>query len=1016
MKKSTYIRTFASVLAIILSALTILSSCTFGTQPQPGTSEAQENTSASLPGTESTSVEISIADDSGATEPSTDVTDPATETATDTTQETENTEPGTELTEETVNTPEDTTSEPPSEDTTAEITDTTSEQTSEELTTEETTAEETTAAETQHVHLFGGWTTVRAAACETTGLEKRTCDCGVSETRTIKATGHTKVYDWNTPATCLNSGISTGSHCSVCGKVIEPQEVIPALGHSFGTNNKCVRCGLLDPDLGTLLYYENFESYSASTNSSTVLSRLGWKIDSPANGAYRGSTTSYSIKSTTSGKQLYLTNNTSSGTDSYCIVLPASLMGEYHESNYTYQYDITYDSASAADRYIALVSDYNGPTYNSFHFRNRGTANNQVHTNGSWYTYDAKGVNYAANTDSNSIVYKLLGKTYSESAQAFKGVSVSIRYVVDWENGNSVYMRVNTAGYPGTGKWTLVSKYSSSGNAGAYLDFTKFGGAIVLKTGGKQNGYIDNITVWTGTGDEPYDKSSPLFKSSDPGCSGHRFSGGGTCLDPEKCIYCGELSANNAPHAFVHVGTEANTDRVCSVCHVLESNVGSTWYIEEIPAFDGGTRSAAVYRAGQGPYDSNIPLSAESEMMIISSAGEAALGTYLTKLQTYGYTEEYSAARDGNVYAGYSDGTYRIYAYYTANNGQIRVILDRNGESVNGFGYTYEKQQGERTIVYQYGVPMNSTGASIDSSTEKKINCGMMYVIKLADGKLLIIDGGGYQQFDDAECAGLMSFMREVTGRESGKIDIAGWYITHCHSDHLAGFCLFLGKYGANLNIERLIFNFPSTMTEDGVLSGLKSNYQKLIGYIQNYAPSASYLKIHTGQSVTLCDLTINCIYTHEDLVNASTGLTEIASDFNNSTTVSRLDFDGLRFMLLGDVNKPGMNVIIAQNSAQTLKSDIVQLAHHVYNDLRTLYNIVKAEAVFAPQSIKGAYKNATMKAIMTTAESYVTDKTNLLKFGGSGTYGYAAGEDGRPALVYAREGVDGGEYTGWSW
>ena len=32
-------------------------------------------------------------------------------------------------------------------------------------------------------------------------------------------------------------------------------------------------------------------------------------------------------------------------------------------------------------------------------------------------------------------------------------------------------------------------------------------GGICLKTGGKMNGYVDNIMVWIGLGDEPADKT-----------------------------------------------------------------------------------------------------------------------------------------------------------------------------------------------------------------------------------------------------------------------------------------------------------------------------------------------------------------------------------------------------------------------------------------------------------------------------------------------------------------------------
>ena len=229
--------------------------------------------------------------------------------------------------------PETTAEETTAEETTAEETtaeETTAEETTaEETTAEETTAEVTTAEETTaaHVHAFGAWTTVKAASCETAGQQKRVCACGVAETKAIPATGHVKVTDWNTPATCTASGLTAGSHCSVCGKVLEAQTAVPALGHTFGTNNKCVRCGITDPDLGTLLYYENFDSYATSSSSSTVLSRLGWKADSPANGAYKANTTAYSIVSDGSGKRLYLKNNTSNGADSYVVVIPASLMG-----------------------------------------------------------------------------------------------------------------------------------------------------------------------------------------------------------------------------------------------------------------------------------------------------------------------------------------------------------------------------------------------------------------------------------------------------------------------------------------------------------------------------------------------------------------------------------------------------------------------------------------------------------------------------------------------------------------
>ena len=52
-----------------------------------------------------------------------------------------------------------------------------------------------------HTHTFGAWVTVNEPDCQRTGLEKRECDCGEAETRTLEKTGHSYV----------------DSVCTVCG-------------------------------------------------------------------------------------------------------------------------------------------------------------------------------------------------------------------------------------------------------------------------------------------------------------------------------------------------------------------------------------------------------------------------------------------------------------------------------------------------------------------------------------------------------------------------------------------------------------------------------------------------------------------------------------------------------------------------------------------------------------------------------------------------------------------------------
>jgi len=93
-----------------------------------------------------------------------------------------------------------------------------------------------------------------AASCTTAGnVEHWICgDCGKTfadeegtteiEDVTIPATGHTEVVDAAVAATCTTTGLTEGSHCSVCDTVIVAQETIPALGHNM-VDGTCTRCG-----------------------------------------------------------------------------------------------------------------------------------------------------------------------------------------------------------------------------------------------------------------------------------------------------------------------------------------------------------------------------------------------------------------------------------------------------------------------------------------------------------------------------------------------------------------------------------------------------------------------------------------------------------------------------------------------------------------------------------------------------------------------------------------------------
>ena len=73
--------------------------------------------------------------------------------------------------------------------------------------------------------------------CTKTGLTEGShcsiCGATLIAQKTIPAKGHTEVVDKAVAATCTKTGLTEGKHCSVCNAVIKTQTVVPAKGHKY---------------------------------------------------------------------------------------------------------------------------------------------------------------------------------------------------------------------------------------------------------------------------------------------------------------------------------------------------------------------------------------------------------------------------------------------------------------------------------------------------------------------------------------------------------------------------------------------------------------------------------------------------------------------------------------------------------------------------------------------------------------------------------------------------------------
>ena len=269
-----------------------------------------------------------------------------------------------------------------------------------------------------------------------------------------------------------------------------------------------------------------------------------------------------------------------------------------------------------------------------------------------------------------------------------------------------------------------------------------------------------------------------------------------------------------------------------------------------VPAF--GTKVCEPVNCGAGLAieDSVSGGADDSYMVVIGDVTPKMFRDFLASLASSGRKETFHREVNGNIFSEFAEENRIIYTYFTREAEQARVIIDNASCPLSEMNDNEPDVRGD-TALMQFSLKYGSM------VRYHSCDCGMLYVLRLRDNSVIIIDGGEIEQATEEACDEFMRRLEDLTNTEKGgKIRVAAWICTHNHDDHMDVFTKLLKREKDILCVERVMFNFPSRTLLDyssGCTDRLRERLKK-------YAPNAKYLSCTRGRRYIFRTRILRCL------------------------------------------------------------------------------------------------------------------------------------------------------------
>ena len=341
--------------------------------------------------------------------------------------------------------------------------------------------------------------------------------------------------------------------------------------------------------------------------------------------------------------------------------------------------------------------------------------------------------------------------------------------------------------------------------------------------------------------------------------------------------------------------------------------------LSSLPSVDG-----AVMMAAYDPGDA-------CQELIFEQTTPELFTAYLAKLEQQGYKKHTARDVTGNKFATYYNSEFTLNVGYYDYNQQIRVIAEPYSKT------TLIGLEADNKFTPVTTSLITMVGLGYKGSDGAMVNNGLSVLIRLTDGRFMVVDGGFNRGNDATMLVDLMKEQSRDYADKTGGIKVAAWMITHAHGDHSGMIGKHYSKFPANgIKIERFIVNFMSDSEREKAISSSSfgSNWSAGEGgaYTNVYnaasAVGADLIIAHVGQVFYFADVQMEILYTIE-----SYGPT-VTNAFNTTSVIIKMTFTDpvskkqTVYMSTGDATGAGFRTI-EKMFGDYLKADIVQVAHH---------------------------------------------------------------------------------------